>query len=113
MAARLKAKYLALFAFSFWAAMATARAEHRVALVIGNAAYQNTAPLGNPINDAEDIAAALERVGFTIQLERDLTKRGMENALARFARLAEGADAAMVFYAGHGIQYRGTNYLMP
>jgi len=110
---RVKAKYLALFAFSFWMALAAAHAEQRVALVIGNAAYQSTAPLGNPINDAEDLAAALERVGFTVQLERDLTKRGMENALARFARLADGADAALFFYAGHGIQYRGTNYLMP
>ena len=113
MTARVIAKHLAAIAFSLWIAASAAQAEKRVALVIGNAAYQNTPALPNPINDAEDMAAALERVGFTVQIERDLSKRGMEGALARFARLAEDADAAMFFYAGHGIQYRGTNYLMP
>jgi uncharacterized caspase-like protein len=113
MTARVIAKYLAALAFSLWTAGLAAQAEKRVALVIGNAAYQNTPALGNPVNDADDMAAALQRVGFTVQIERDLSKRGMEGALARFARLAEDADTAMFFYAGHGIQYRGTNYLMP
>lgn len=113
MTARVIATYLAAIAFFVWIAAFAAQAERRVALVIGNAAYQNTAALSNPINDADDIAAALQRVGFTVQVERDLSKRGMEGALARFARLAEDADAAIFFYAGHGIQYRGTNYLMP
>jgi Caspase domain len=113
MTARVIAKYLAAIAFSLWSAGLSAQAERRVALVIGNAAYQNTPALGNPVNDADDMAAALQRVGFTVQIERDLSKRGMEGALARFARLAEDADTAMFFYAGHGIQYRGTNYLMP
>jgi uncharacterized caspase-like protein len=90
-----------------------AAAERRVALVIGNAAYQNTTTLANPANDALDMAAALEKVGFTVQVERDLTKRGMEAALSRFARAADGADAALFFYAGHGVQYRGSNYLVP
>lgn len=90
-----------------------AHAEKRVALVIGNATYQNTRPLANPVNDAEDLAAALKRVGFTVDFQRNLTKPGMEAAIARFARLAQGADAALFFYAGHGMQYRGSNYLMP
>ena len=89
------------------------RAETRVALVIGNAAYQNTAILPNPINDAEDMAAALERVGFSVMFERNLDKRAMELAIVRFARAAQNADAALFFYAGHGIQHRGVNYLMP
>src|SRR5687767_2335924 len=97
-----------LAAAAFSLAAFTAHAEKRVALVIGNAAYVNTPALSNPVNDAEDMAAALERVGFKVQIERDLTKRGMEGALARFARSAEDADAALFFYAGHGIQYRGT-----
>ncbi len=113
MTARVIAKYLAVIAFSLWSAGLAAQAEKRVALVIGNAAYQNTPALSNPVNDADDMASALQRVGFTVQIERDLSKRGMEGALARFARLAEDADTAMFFYAGHGIQYRGTNYLMP
>jgi hypothetical protein len=102
-----------LLAAAFSLAAGLAHAEKRVALVIGNGAYVNTPALTNPVNDAEDMAAALQRVGFTVQVERDLTKRGMEGALARFARTAEDADAALFFYAGHGIQYRGTNFLMP
>jgi uncharacterized caspase-like protein len=88
-------------------------AEKRVALVVGNSAYQNTQMLANPVNDAEDMAAALKAVGFNVIMERNLTKRGMESAIARFARLAEDADTTLVFYAGHGIQHRGQNYLMP
>jgi hypothetical protein len=93
--------------------MTEARSQKRVALVIGNSAYQNTPALANPINDAEDIAAALKRLGFTVIHEQDLSKRGMEGAIARFARLAQDADAALFFYAGHGMQYRNLNYLMP
>ena len=88
-------------------------AEKRVALVIGNAAYQHTQPLANPGNDAEDTASALRRVGFSVQFERDLDKRGMERALAAFARAARDADVALFYYAGHGLQHRGINYLMP
>jgi hypothetical protein len=58
------------------------RADSRVALLIGNAAYQNTPALANPGNDAEDTAAALRRAGFNVHFEKDLTKRGMERALA-------------------------------
>ena len=90
-----------------------ARADKRVALVIGNASYQNTPGLANPENDAQDMAAALTRVGFDVIFERDLDKRGMEQALARFARAASDSDAALFYYAGHGMQYRGRNYLMP
>ena len=89
------------------------RAETRVALVIGNSAYRNTPVLANPVNDAEDIANALKKVGFNVLFERNLDKRGMERAMARFARLAQDADAALFFYAGHGMQYRGLNYLVP
>jgi uncharacterized caspase-like protein len=95
------------------ASVVDARAERRVALVVGNAAYQNTPRLGNPVNDAEDLAAALRRVGFEVMLERNLNKRGMESAIARFARAAQDAEAALFFYAGHGMQHRGNNYLMP
>src|SRR5262245_49708952 len=90
-----------------------AHAEKRVALVIGNATYQNTQPLANPSNDASDIADALKRVGFDVVLEQNLDKRGMERSIAQFARDARDADAALFYYAGHGLQHRGLNYLMP
>jgi uncharacterized caspase-like protein len=90
-----------------------AHAEKRVALVIGNATYKSTPALANPGNDAEDIATTLRRVGFTVALEQNLDKRGMERAIAQFGRDARDADAALFYYAGHGMQYRGLNYLMP
>jgi hypothetical protein len=90
-----------------------AHAEKRVALVIGNATYKSTPALANPGNDAEDMAATLRQVGFTVVLEQNLDKRGMEQAIAQFGRDAQDADAALFYYAGHGLQYRGLNYLMP
>jgi len=96
-----------------WLGILPGHADKRVALVVGNAAYQNTAPLPNPVNDADDMAAALKAVGFEVVLERNVDKRSLELVLARFARAAQGADVALFYYAGHGLQYRGTNYLMP
>jgi Caspase domain len=90
-----------------------AQADKRVALVIGNGAYQNTAFLTNPANDADDMAAALQSVGFEVIIERNVNKRSLEIAMARFARVAQDADSALFYYAGHGMQYRGVNYLMP
>jgi len=90
-----------------------AQAERRVALVIGNGAYRSTAALANPGNDAEDMAASLKRVGFEVMLERELDKRGMEQAIARFARTARDSDAALFYFAGHGMQHHGANYLLP
>jgi uncharacterized caspase-like protein len=87
--------------------------ERRVALVIGNGAYESTAALANPRNDATDIAVSLRRLGFEVVDGQDLSKRSMEQALGRFSRIAQGADAAVVFYAGHGLQYQGQNYLVP
>ena len=104
---------LAAIALLLGALVSEASADGRVALVIGNSTYQNTAILPNPVNDADDMAAALKRVGFTVVLERNLNKRGMELAIGQFARLAQNADAAVFFFAGHGIQHRGLNYLMP
>jgi len=88
-------------------------ADKRVALVVGNGAYQNTVPLTNPANDAADMALALLSVGFEVSIERNVNKRSLEIAMARFARVAQDADAALFYYAGHGMQYRGVNYLMP
>jgi uncharacterized caspase-like protein len=90
-----------------------ARAEKRVALVIGNGAYQNTAPLTNPSHDAADMAGALKRLGFEVVDGRDLDKRTMERLIRQFAIQLVGADVALFFYAGHGLQVGGQNYLVP
>lgn len=105
-------RFLLLAAAVGWAAT-PAFAERRVALVIGNANYASTPALANPRNDAEDIAALLRELGFEVQLELDIDKRGMDMAFARFARAAQDADAALFYYAGHGIQREGRNFLMP
>jgi hypothetical protein len=87
--------------------------ERRVALVIGNSAYKNAPALPNTPNDARDTAEALRKVGFEVVDGIDLDKRGMDQALSRFARLAQDADAVMFYYAGHGFQFNGENFLVP
>jgi hypothetical protein len=95
------------------AASVPACAQKRVALVVGNAAYQYTARLANPTNDADDMTAALRKLGFEVVVVKDVDKRSLEMVLANFGRQAQEADAALVYYAGHGIQFQGLNYLMP
>lgn len=87
--------------------------ERRVALVIGNSAYKNAPALPNTVNDARDMTASLRRVGFEVVDGIDLDKRGMDAVLTRFARLAQDADAVMFYFAGHGFQFNGENYLVP
>ena len=88
--------------------------ERRVALVIGNANYKRSGiSLSNPRNDAQDISAVLATVGFEVVTAIDTSKRDMDFALQRFARLATNADAALFFYAGHAMQFQGRNFLMP
>jgi hypothetical protein len=95
-------------------AIPTAAPETRVALVIGNANYRNVAKLANPARDAASVAAGLRRVGFkTVQLSSDLSRDGMVAALRAFEREAEKADWAVVYFAGHGIEIGGNNYLIP
>lgn len=89
-----------------------AMAEKRVAMVIGNAAYKNASELANPRNDAVDVAAAVRALGFEVTEGRDLDKAGMERSLREFARRLEGADVGLFFYAGHGLQVKGVNYLV-
>lgn len=85
----------------------------RVALVIGNAAYAHAAPLQNATNDATDIAEALGRYGFSVVSGTDLTQEQMDRALLDFQARAQGAEAAAFYYAGHGVQVDGENYLLP
>ena len=86
----------------------------RVALVIGNAAYKSVPALTNPHKDAEAVAASLRNIGFeTVTLAADATREKLIDALRAFADEAEKADWAMVYYAGHGIEVNGLNYLIP
>jgi uncharacterized caspase-like protein len=89
-------------------------AERRVALVVGNSNYEAIGiSLPNPRNDAQDISAVLTNLGFEVVTTIDATKRDMDFALQRFARLATDADSALFFYAGHAMQFQGRNFLMP
>ena len=86
----------------------------RIALVIGNGAYRNVQPLDNPPRDAKLIAAALRDVGFqAVTISNDLTRDKFFEALGAFASEAEKADWAVVYYAGHGFEVGGINYLVP
>ena len=89
-------------------------AEKRVALVLGNSAYQNVAQLANPVNDSARIAATLKEAGFDVVDSRhDLPAAETRRALRDFADRARDADIAVVYYAGHGIEVDGGNYLIP
>ena len=90
-----------------------ASADGRAALVIGNAAYEHVPPLANPRNDAEDMAGLLRRLGFVVTEGLDLTDAAMEDRIRAFARQAKAAEVALLFYAGHGLQVGGVNYLLP
>lgn len=85
----------------------------RVALVIGNSAYKNTVALPNPVNDAKAITTKLRDLGFEVVSGLDQDYVGMRRSVADFAKTARGAEIALLFYAGHGIQVRGQNYLIP
>lgn len=101
---------------SIWLLSLAAQAasdEKRVALIIGNGAYVNAPTLANPKNDAEDMAAALKRLGFTVILGIDLDKRAMDRKILEFAGALSGAETGVFHYSGHGLQVAGVNYLVP
>jgi hypothetical protein len=109
MALRIAPWLIALFLMT-GAALA---ADKRVALVIGNSNYLHTPKLDNPANDAADMAAALRGLGFAVIEGRDLAKAEMDEQIHAFARRLSGADVGVFFYAGHGLQVDGRNYLAP
>jgi uncharacterized membrane protein YgcG len=90
-----------------------AKADRRVAFVVGNGAYKNVAQLPNPPVDAKAMAAVLRNVGFEVVEGTNLTRDKMTERLLEFGKKAQGADVAVFFYAGHGIAIGGTNYLLP
>jgi len=91
----------------------SAKAERRVAFVVGNGAYKNVQPLPNPSIDAKSMAGVLRNVGFEVVEGTNLTRDKMTERLLEFGKKAQGADVAVFFYAGHGIAIGGVNYLLP
>ncbi|MDK9714829.1 MAG: caspase family protein [Sulfuritalea sp.] len=119
----LRLAILVLFAFSTTLApaaepqrnleVAPTTSGKRIALVIGNAAYPGVGALRNPANDAGDIAARLKRLGFDVILRTDARQKDMLRALTEFGNKVQPGTEALFFYAGHGMQVRGKNYLIP
>lgn len=96
------------------ATVAASSPGRRIALVIGNSAYRSVTPLSNPRRDAEALSETLRSIGFEIvRLENDLSRENLVDALRAFGKHAEQADWAVVYYAGHGIEVGGINYLLP
>ncbi|MFH1090197.1 MAG: caspase family protein, partial [Pseudomonadota bacterium] len=87
--------------------------ERRVALVIGNGAYTSLPALRNPVNDAEDMARALESCGFTVIKKINADQREMGGAIGQFSQMLGAGGAALFYFAGHGVNIGGTNYLVP
>jgi hypothetical protein len=90
-----------------------AGASKRIALVIGNGAYTNAPPLKNPPNDARDMADALSQLGFEVEHGVDLDQRRMKSMIRQFGQKLKGGGQGLFYFAGHGIQLRGRNYLIP
>ena len=104
---------LVVLAFGLIAHATPSEAAKRAALVIGNGAYTNSPALTNPANDAGDITLRLIALGFEVVTVIDGDHRRMLDALSSFGRIATGAEVALFFYAGHGVQVSGRNWLLP
>jgi uncharacterized caspase-like protein len=92
--------------------MAPPAVEQRVALVIGNSSYKQS-PLKNPVNDATDVAATLRGLGFSVILRTNANRRQMVEAVREFGAQLKRGGVGFFYYAGHGVQSRGSNYLIP
>ncbi len=109
-------QFIAVTCVAVVCALTPAHAEKRVALVIGNSKYTNVSPLRNPASDARLIAETLRSLGFTLVgggPQLDLDKARLDQAVQTFGLQMQSADVALFYYAGHGVQLRGTNYLVP
>jgi uncharacterized caspase-like protein len=108
-------RYLTLLASLMCVALSVsaAKADRRVAFVVGNGTYKNVAQLPNPPIDARAMAATLRNVGFEVIEGSNLTRDQMTEKLLDFGRKAQGSDVAVFYYAGHGIAVSGSNYLLP
>ncbi|MGY4457855.1 putative caspase-like protein [Bradyrhizobium sp. LB13.1] len=97
-----------------WLTCGAAQAERRVALVIGNSAYKSVPRLANPVNDATLVGGMFKKAGFdSVDIKLDLNAVEIRKALREFGGRARDAEVAVIYYAGHGIELDGTNYLIP
>jgi uncharacterized caspase-like protein len=87
--------------------------ERRLALLIGNSHYTHGGSLENPINDVRAMKRVLEGLGFTVIKYEDCSQKTMKRAMDKFGRKLKGGDVGLFYYAGHGVQVRGNNYLLP
>jgi uncharacterized caspase-like protein len=87
--------------------------EKRIALVVGNANYEAATVLANPVNDALQMTAALERLGFKVTLARNCDISEFNKSLRIFTRNLIGSDVGLLYYSGHALQFDGENYLIP
>ena len=113
--ARICFALMALFSLAM-ATSDTVQAEKRVALVVGNSNYRHVGNLANPVNDAKLMAGALQALGFALvggKEQLDLDKPGFDRVVQDFGSQLQGADVGLFFFAGHGVQVRGANYLVP
>jgi Caspase domain len=106
-------RWLILSALVFCASLASAQAETRVALVIGNARYEHADKLANPVTDARNLRDALEKLNFKVVYGENLDKRSLERTIGRFAKEAIDADVALTFFAGHGATFGDVPYVVP
>src|SRR5215471_11901952 len=99
---------------SMWLFCQPAFAERRIALVFGNSAYERVPQLPNPVNDATSMSEMFKKAGFdTVVLKLDVKAQDMRRALRDFSDEARNADIAIIYFAGHGLEIQGTNYLIP
>ena len=94
-------------------ALALPAEARRLALVVGNDSYRNVAPLKNARSDAKAVADALQGLGFEVTLKQDLTLNALKGALREFRSRVGGGDEVIFYFSGHGVQFDGTNYLVP
>jgi uncharacterized caspase-like protein len=113
------ARWIELLVFALALAImmgSPAQADKRVALVVGNSSYRNITQLDNPRNDAGLMAETLRSIGFKLVGGRaliDLDKTSFDSAIQNFGNELVAADVALFYYAGHGVQVRGSNYMVP
>ena len=103
---------LSLFLFSLFS-LTSQGSENRIALLIGNSAYQYATPLSNPVNDIEAMSEMLNELGFEVMVYKDISQVDFKKAIDEFGNRLKSYDVGMFFYAGHGLQINGTNYLIP
>jgi uncharacterized caspase-like protein len=107
-------RLFALLILAIGLACGPAHADRRVALVIGNSAYKSAPKLGNPVNDATLVGGMFKKAGFdSVDVRLDLSASEMRRMLREFAGRTRDAEIAVIYYAGHGIELDGTNYLIP